>query len=240
MKVDEKLLKRSIDAALELAIIRQEGHEPKKRNFDETVDFIMNLKDLDLNDPKQRIDKELILPYDIREDPSICVIASGDIYLKAKDLDVDVLNEEELVALSHEEKRDKKKFVKSYKFFVVEDKQMRNVARYLARFLGPAGKMPKPFPDGYGIISTPEDLETAVDRYKRIIKIRVRKQPIVQTIIGKRSMEEEKLFENMETIVDFIVSQMPHRYNNIKSMYVKSTMGKPVKIDDEFLDEVGV
>jgi large subunit ribosomal protein L10Ae len=53
-------------------------------------------------------------------------------------------------------------------------------------------------------------------------------------------MEEEKLFENMETIVDFIVSQMPHRYNNIKSMYVKSTMGKPVKIDDEFLDEVGV
>ncbi|MGV9173244.1 MAG: 50S ribosomal protein L1 [Promethearchaeia archaeon] len=240
MKVDEQLLKRSIDAALELATIKKEGHEPKTRNFDETIDFIMNLKDLDLNDPKQRIDKELILPHDIRSDPSICVIASGEVYLKAKELDVRALNEDDLEALSHEEKRDKKKFVKNYKFFVVEDKQMRNVARYLARFLGPAGKMPKPFPDGYGIISTPEDLETAVDRYKRIVKIRVRKQPLVQTIIGKKSMDEEKLYENMETIVDYVVSQMPHRYNNIQSMYVKSTMGKPVKIDDEFLDELGV
>ena len=62
---------------------------------------------------------------------------------------------------------------------------------------------------------------------------------MIQVKVGKKSMENEKVFENIETVVDYIVDQMPHKYNNIRNMYIKTTMGKPVKVDEEFLDNVG-
>ena len=232
MKVEEKSLKKSINDAIDESVIKLEGKKEKVRKFDESVDFIINLKDINLKDPKQRIDKELILPNDIITEsmPNICVVASDEILLEAKKMKIDTINSEGLVKLNGEEKKYKKKFVKKYDYFIVEDKLMRDVARYLARFLGPVGKMPKPFPSGYGIISSVNDLKTAIDRYKKVIRIQVKKQPIVQVKIGKKSMEVDKLYANVKTIVDFIADLMPHKYNNFKSIYVKTTMGKPVKI----------
>ena len=242
MKVDDKLLKKSLNAAIDLSVIKKEGFKDKVRNFDETIDFIINLKDLNLNDPKNRIDKELILPNDIISEKKlrICVIASDEILLEAKKLGVDTLDKDGLASIDREEKKVKKKFVKNYDFFVVEDKLMRDVARYLARFLGPAGKMPKPFPTGYGIISSVNDLKTAFDRYRKIIRIQVKKHPIVQVKVGKKSMETDNVYENIKTIVDYIAGLMPHKYNNFKSMFIKTTMGKSVKIDEEFLKNIGV
>jgi len=100
--------------------------------------------------------------------------------------------------------------------------------------------MPKPFPTGYGIISSPEDLKTAYERYKKIIRIQMKKQPIIFAKIGKKTMSIDKLFENMKTIVNFIADQMPHRFNNFKSMYLKSTMGKSVNVTEEFLKTIEV
>ena len=242
MKVDDKLLKRSLNAAIDFSVMKKEGFKDKVRKFDETIDFIINLKDINLKDPKSRIDKELILPNDIisKDKPNICVIASDEILLEAKKLGIDTLDRDALAALDREEKKYKKKFVKNHDFFVVEDKLMRDVARFLARFLGPAGKMPKPFPTGYGIISSVDDLKNAFDRYKKIIRIQVKKQPIVQVKVGKKSMEMDKIFENIKAIVDYIADLMPHKFNNFKSMFLKSTLGKVIKIDDDFLTNIGV
>lgn len=242
MKVDDKLLKRSLNAAIDFSVIKKEGFKDKIRKFDETIDIIINIKDVNLNDPKNRIDKEIILSHQVitEDKPNICVIASDKIILEAKKLGVDTLDSDGLVRLNNEEKKYKKKFAKKYEYFVVEDKMMRDVARYLARFLGPIGKMPKPFPTGYGIISNLEDLKNAFERYKKIVRIQMKKEPIIFVKIGKKSMDTEKLFKNMKTIVNFIVDQMPHKFNNFKSMYFKSTMGKPVKVTEEFLKSIEV
>jgi large subunit ribosomal protein L1 len=242
MKVDDKLLRRSLSAAIDFSVIKKEGYKDKIRKFDETIDLIINIKDVNLNDPKNRIDKEIILAHDIvtKESPNICVIASDEILLEARKLGIDTLDADGLVKMNSEEKKYKKKFAKKYDFFIVEDKMMRDVARYLARFLGPLGKMPKPFPAGYGIISTVDDLKVAHDRYKKVIRIQMKKQPIIFVKIGKKSTETEKLFENMKTVVNYIADQMPHKYNNFKSMYLKSSMGKPVKVTDEFLQSIEV
>jgi len=117
---------------------------------------------------------------------------------------------------------------------------MPSVARYLARFLGPLGKMPKPFPSGYGIVSSPEDLRVAIERYLKIIRIQLKKQLLIQVKIGKKSMEEERVFENLKAVVDYIADQMPHKYNNIKSMFLKTTMGHPIKVDEQFLKSIEV
>ena len=242
MKVDDKLLSKSVDAAIEYSILKKEGFKDKVRKFDETIDLVINLKDLNLNDPKQRIDKEIILPNNILTSakPNVCVIASDEILMEARNLGLKTVDKDGLIQLNNEEKKDKKKFVKKYDFFIVEDKMMPNVARYLARFLGPLGKMPKPFPSGYGIISSPEDLKIAIERYLKIIRIQLKKQLLIQVKIGKKSMEREKVFENLKAIVDYIADQMPHRYNNIKSMFLKTTMGHPIKIDDQFLKSIEV
>ena len=242
MKVDDKLLKKSLDAAIEHSIIKKEGFKDKVRKFDESIDLIMNLKDINLKDPKQRIDKEIILPNNIitKSRPNICVIASDEILLEAKNLGLETMDKDGLIKLNNEEKKYKKKFVKKYNFFIVEDKMMPNVARYLARFLGPLGKMPKPFPSGYGIISNPDDLSVAIDRYLKVIRIQLKKQPLIQVKVGKKSMDKDKIFENMKAIVEYIADQMPHKYNNIKSMFLKTTMGLPIKIDERFLKGIEV
>jgi len=242
MKVDDKLLKRSLNAAIDFSVIKKDGFKDKVRKFDETIDFIINLKDINLNDPKQRIDKEILLPNNILtgDKPNVCVIASDEILMEAKNLGLDTIDSDGLISLNNEEKKAKKKFVKKYDFFIVEDKMMPSVARYLARFLGPLGKMPKPFPSGYGIISNPDDLQVAIDRYLKIIRIQLKKQLIIQVKIGKKSMEKEQVFENMKAIVDYIADQMPHKYNNIKSMFLKTTMGHPIKIDDQYLKSIEV
>jgi len=242
MKIDDKLLKKSLDAAIEHSIIKKEGFKDKVRKFDESIDLILNLKDINLKDPKQRIDKEIILPNNIitKDKPNICVIASDEILLEAKNLGLETMDKDGLIKLNNEEKKYKKKFVKKYKFFVVEDKMMPNVARYLARFLGPLGKMPKPFPSGYGIISSPSDLNVAIERYLKIIRIQLKKQPSIQVKVGKKSMDKDKIFENMKAVVEYIADQMPHKYNNIKSMFLKTTMGHPIKIDEQFLKGIEV
>ena len=240
--MDDKLLKRSLNAAIDLSIMKKEGFKDKLRKFDESIDLIINFKDINLNDPKNRIDKEIILSNEVitGDNPNICVIASDEILLEAKKLGVDTLDSNGLVNLNNEEKKFKKKFAKKYDYFVVEDKMMRDVARYLARFLGPVGKMPKPFPTGYGIISSPDDLKVAHERYKKTIRVQMKKQPIIFVKIGKKSMDQEKLYENMKTVINFIADKMPHKFNNFKSMYLKTTMGKPVKVTDQFLKTIEV
>jgi large subunit ribosomal protein L1 len=242
MKVDDKLLKRSLNAALDYSILKKEGFKSKDRKFDESIDLILNIKDVNLQDPNTRIDQELILPNEVIKDekPNVCVIASDEILLEAKNLGLDTLDSEGLANLNNQEKKYKKKFVKKYEYFIVEDKEMRNVARYLARFLGPAGKMPKPFPSGYGIISSVDDLKTGIERYKKVIRVQMKKNPIIQLKIGKKSMSSNKLLENMKTAVDFILDFLPHKYNNIKSMIIKTTMGRPIKVDNDYLENIGV
>jgi len=242
LKVDDKLLKRSLSTAIDFSMLKKEGFKDKVRKFDETIDIIINIKDVNLNDPKNRIDKEIIRSHEViaAEKPNVCVIASDEILSEAKKAGIDTLNADGLVELNNEEKKYKKKFAKKYEFFIVEAKMMRDVARYLARFLGPLGKMPKPFPTGYGIINNPEDLKVALDRYKKVIRIQMKKQPIIFAKIGKKSMDTEKLFENIKTIVGFIADQMPHKYNNFKSMFLKSSMGRPCKVDEAFLNNLEV
>ncbi|MBY9005564.1 MAG: 50S ribosomal protein L1 [Candidatus Lokiarchaeota archaeon] len=241
MKIDDKLLMKSLDSAIVYSVQEKEGKKPRERKFDESIDLIMNLKDIDLKDPKQRIDKELILPnpVSISDKTQVCVIASGDVLLQAKNMKIDTMSKEDIEQLNTREKKEKKKFVNKYNFFIVEDKLMPTIARYLARFLGPRGKMPKPFPAGYGIVSSVEDLENSVERYKKIVKLQIKKAPILQVKVGKKSMNREELLANIKAIIDYIVDQMAHKYNNIRSMFIKTTMGKPIKVDEIFLKTIG-
>ena len=53
-------------------------------------------------------------------------------------------------------------------------------------------------------------------------------------------MEMDKILENMKAVVDYVADQMPHKYNNFRSMFIKTTMGKSIKIDEDYIKNVGV
>lgn len=232
MKVDNNLIKSAVSQVIDYSIRKKEGFKDKVRKFDESIDLIMVLKNLNLNDPKNRIDEEFILPHKIfyEDKVPVCFIASGDIQLKAKKLGYDVFDQEALEQLDKTDKKEKKKFVKKYTFFITEQKLMKLVARYLARFLGPLGKMPKPSPKGYGIIREQDDINDIIERHRRIVRLKMRKQPLIQLKVGKKSMDKDKIIENILSVIKHIADQLPNKWNGVKSIYIKTSMGKPVKL----------
>jgi len=60
--------------------------ESKKldRKFKQKIDLVINLKNLDLNIPKNRIDEEIILPHGRGSEAKIALFASGELALKSK------------------------------------------------------------------------------------------------------------------------------------------------------------
>ena len=95
----------------------------------------------------------------------------------------------------------------------------------------PAG-ISKPLPKGFGVITPNENLDEYLAKLNRIIKMSMKKQLLLQLKVGKKSMGESELMENIDSIMSFLEHKLPHGYNNIKSVYLKTTMGKPVKVKD--------
>jgi large subunit ribosomal protein L1 len=227
------MVKSALNQALDNSVIEKEGKPDKKRNFDETVDLIINVRDVDINNPNNRIDQEIQLPHPIKGNNSeedVCFIAKGDMELKLKDMGYKVINPDRLDELQSASKKEKKKIAHKYDYFVARADLMRDLARVLARFLGQNGKMPRPQPKGFGVIRPDEDIEEYVKRLNRIVKIRMKKHLIMQTKVGKKSQPKEDLLDNIDAILSFVKQQLPYGHTNIDSIYVKTTMGKPAKV----------
>ncbi len=234
MKVNEKVLREAVDMAKDNSVREKEGKDPKVRNFDETIDMIVSLRDIDLNNPNNRIDQEFLLPNPIPgNNDSVCFIAKDDMEMELKKKGYPVINDDDLSELQGESNKEKKKVVKKYDYFVARGDLMVNVARVLARFLGQQGKMPKPQPKGYGIIRPEEDIEEYLEKLPRIIKIRMKKQLQIQTKVGKKSQDNDKVVENIDSIIGFLDNNLPFGIRtNVEKIYLKTTMGKPVKVPE--------
>ncbi len=187
----------------------------KKRNFVQTVDLIINLKGIDIKKPENKITEDIVLPFGRGEDAKIAVFT--DTY---RNLNVDVYTSKDIEEIA-KNKREAKKLAKKYDFFLAEPQLMPVVGRFLGRFLAPRGKMPKPIRG---------DVEKTIDLYKKSIRIRIKNAPVIQCLVGKENMDDEKLAKNIEEVIKTVVSKLPKGRANIKSVLVKFTMSSPVKI----------
>lgn len=194
----------------------------KKRNFVEAIELMVNLKDIDLKKPENRINAELVLPNEIGGEPNICVIASGELAVKAKDLNVRVLDKDELQSLAGNKKAIKK-LAKTYDFFIASVDLMPLVGKILGAILGPRGKMPKPVPPN-------TDLKAILENYKKTVRLRMRDNPCIHAKVGTRGMDKEKLAENINAILSFLEEKLERGPSNIKSIYLKTTMGPSIKV----------
>jgi len=204
--------------------IKEVKEKSKKRNFTQSVELILNLKDIDMKSPEGRIQERIELPHPSPEKPNkIGVIATGELALKAKRAKADlVIGKDELAGLAGR-KKELRKIANEYNFFMAEAPLMPRVGKILGPALGPRGKMPVPVPPT-------ADISGLIKRYRKMIFVRMRNQPVIRCRVGTESMKEEEIAENVQTVLKTIEGKLKRGTKNIKTVYLKTSMGKPVKI----------
>jgi len=194
-----------------------------KRKFSQSIELVVKLREVDLKKPENRINETIPLP-NIPEGPvKICVIASGDLGTRAKNAGADMLVTRDQIDALSRDKKAARKLAQEYDFFIAEAPLMPQVGRSLGSFLGPRGKMPTPVPP-----NAPIDQIIATQR--KMVRVRMREQPVLQCRIGTESMPDDKLAENIQMVVSRIEERLERGVKNISEILVKGTMSKPVKI----------
>ena len=189
----------------------------KERKFDQTVDLIINLQKFDLK--RNSINLSIPVPFKVK-DKKTCA------FLETKRENVETITKNEFKKYS--DKNELKKLVKKFDFFIAEAKLMPVVATTFGRVLGPAGKMPSP---QLGILMNVDDkaIEDLKNKINNSIKIRT-KETSIKLSIGKQSMKDEEIIENILTVYNAILKALPRNKENIKNIEIKFTMTKPQKI----------
>ena len=197
--------------------------ESKPRNFTQSIDVVITINDLDINKPENRLDEEVLLPNGRGKDVKIAFIAEGELAYQAEQAGADlVINKEKLEELG-KNRPEAKKLANSYDFFVAQTDLMPTVGRFLGPVLGPRKKMPKPIPAS-------ANPETILGRLRSTIKIRVKDQPIIQSIVGSEDRTEAQVAENIDAIMDVLDRNLEKGSKQIKAMYLKTTMGPVTRV----------
>lgn len=215
MPIDEKAILNALKEAKE---------KSSKRNFTQSVELILNLKEIDMKSQQGKIQEDIEIPNPLKEKPNkICVIATGELSLKAKRANADlVLDRTEVEAMAGNKKM-LRKIASEYDFFLAETPLMPIVGKVFGAFLGPRGKRPIPVPPS-------ADIEALINKYRRTVSVKMRNQPVIQCRVGTESMNEKEIAENITTIINTVEGKLQKGAKNIRSIYVKTTMGKPVKV----------
>jgi len=194
----------------------------KKRNFVETVELAINLKDVDLSIPKNRIQEDIILPNGRGKVVKVCVIGGGELALKAKDVADLVITPEELGTIA-DDKKQAKKIANSTDYFIAEAPLMAVVGKRLGTVLGPRGKMPKPIPPG-------ADPSGMVDSLRRSVTVRTKDRKTFHVPVGTVNMSAEDIADNIDIVLKRVSLKLEKGMANVASAYVKTSMGPAERI----------
>lgn len=198
--------------------LEQLRKESKKRNFDQTVDLIVNLKGIDIR--KDNINAVINIPHKVKE-KKVCG------FLTEKNDLIKTITKPEFQ--KYKDKAALKSLVDEFDFFIAHASLMPSVATTFGKALGPVGKMPSP---QLGVITqeTSEIIKSLLEKISKSIKIRA-KEASIKVGAGKESMKDEEIIENVKAIYDGIVQALPTKRENVKNVQIKFTMSKPKEID---------
>ena len=204
-------------------VIKKAKESDKTRKFQQSIEMILVFKDIDVK-KGFAINETIQLPKKMSKSASVCIIAAGDLGIKAKNAKADrVKNEAELVQLG-KNKRESRKVINKYDFFLADTKLMPTVGKVLGQLLGPRGKMPTPIP-----FNAP--VEALLERFRTSVGVKVKGSLSLSCKIGEESMDDADLAANANTIAAAIEKKLPNGDKNIRKIMIKTTMGKAVKLE---------
>jgi large subunit ribosomal protein L1 len=203
-------------------LIKQALEGSKERKFKESVDIAINLKGVDLSQPKYRIEEEILLPKGRGKDVKVGLFGGAEIAAKAKGV-ADIIIMAEQIEEYADDKRKARKLVGAHNYFVAEAPLMPLIGKRLGPVLGPRGKMPKPIPPG-------SDPSMMIGSLRKTVRVRSKDRKTFHTMVGTKDMSPEDLSANIRAVVTRVTTRLEQGENNIASIYVKTTMGPAVRL----------
>ncbi len=203
--------------------VKEALEKSTQRKFSESIDLAINLKNLDMNQPQNRFDEEIILPHGVGKQIKVAVFAKGETAQRAKGAGADYVFDPEEINVLGEDKTRAKTLAEEVNFFIAESAYMPVIGKTLGQVLGPRGKMPIP-------LTPDKDVVQIINKSRNSIKVRSKDKMTFHISIGRKEMDAEKLSENVEAVINRIEHKYERGLYNVKSVYVKTTMGPSVRV----------
>mgnify|MGYP003961892499 CR=1 FL=1 len=214
-KIPDEVLKQSVADMLKFA------HETKPRGFLETIELQIGLKNYDTQKDK-RFAGTIKLPHNARPSMTVCVIGDEKHMDDARALGLPCIDAAGLKAF----KKNRKivgKFAKKYDAFLASDTLIKKVPRLIGPTLNKMGKFPT-------VISHSDDIAAKVVQAQMTCKFQLKKVLCMGVPIANVGMSDAEITANILTATNFLVSLLKKRWQNIKTLHIKSTMGPSFRI----------
>jgi len=207
-----------VERARILEAVKAAIEKAPERKFSESVDITINLKNIDMAQPKNRIDETILLPHGTGKTVGIAVLGKGDITTQAREAGVDLIIGPEEIERLGGEPREARQVAGKYRFFLADTGVMPQVGRFLGPRLGPRGRMPTPIPGE-------TDIRPMVERLRKSVKVRTKDKKTFHVKVGSTQMPPEQIAENIDAVLKKIEGVLEQGSMNIRSVFVKTTMG---------------
>ncbi|MFH1133315.1 MAG: 50S ribosomal protein L1 [Nanoarchaeota archaeon] len=200
----------------------------QKRNFKQSVDLVINLQNVDTKKMEGLLEFFVPVPHPRGKKITVCALVGSELIDQAKK----ECNAAVVVDDFERYMKDKKlikKLAGENNYFIAQATIMPKVASSFGRVLGPKGKMPNP---KAGCVVPPNaNLKQVVERLQTMIRLNAKKEPIFSCSVGNEGMDPEQIADNVMAVYNQTVHHLPNEVHNIKSVFLKLTMSKPVKVD---------
>ena len=195
-----------------------------KRKFSQSYDLIINLKNLVIK--SNPIDFFVTLHYSKGKETKVAAFVGTQLHDQAKQFCDLTISETDFAKYS--DKKELKQLADSYDYFIAQANLMPKVAQTFGKVLGIKGKMPNP---KLGCVVPPNaNLEPLVKKLGLSVRLQAKKATNLQCMVGKEGQPDEEIVDNIFTVYNATVKQLPNEIQNVKNVVIKTTMGKPVKL----------
>ena len=207
----------------QLAELAKKGKEQaKETKFTQSVEVMISLKEVDPKKTDLNINELVYLPHPTSKQARLCFIGSGDLAVRAKNAKANLVMDPSQLENYGGSKRDAKKLARSYDFFLADTALMPRIGKVLGQALGPKGKIPTPVPPN-------SPIEAMIGRMRTAVRVRSRGSLGVMAKVGDSKLSEPEIADNIAAVVNAVSKRLPNGDKNIRTIMVKTTMGKPAK-----------
>jgi len=207
-----------------LEAIKKVREGPKKK-FLQSIELIINLKEIDTKKEEGKIEEFVVLPAGRGKAAKVCALIGPEMKDIASKICDHYLLQGDFAKL---DKREIRKLARDFDYFIAQANVMPDVAKTFARYFSPIGKMPS-LKSGH-VVPPKANIEPLVKNLRNTVRLVIKKAPVFQTLVGNETMKDEELAQNILTLINAAKARLPQGQHNIRSVLIKTTMGVPIKI----------
>ncbi|MBW2994752.1 50S ribosomal protein L1 [Candidatus Woesearchaeota archaeon] len=199
----------------------------KKRKFDQTVDVIFVLKYFQKTD---KVDFFVDLHNPRGKKTKVGALVGTELAEQAKKV-CDMCVVQDNFAQYAKDKKATKKLANEHDYFIAQANIMTDIAKTFGRIFGPRNKMPNP--KAGCVVPASANLKPLYDRLQNRIRVMSNKNQnwMIQCAVASEGMADEQIIDNIMTVYNSLIANLPSGINNYKKGFIKLTMSPAVGVD---------